>query len=126
MQPFLQDQRQILAELASVVGISRVSVHRFQGVPGREGNFVQRAPHLLLSDLSATPLPDDYVPEPVFLRDWLEFAAWLANDLQAWAVALTPLPVGVYPPALRQRVPVLSWDRSTSVQSARRALAGAI
>jgi hypothetical protein len=124
MEPFLQDQRQLLFELKKVAGLSRVSENRFRGFPERRGNFLKGVPHLILSDLGAMRLPDDYLPDAVAVDAWIEFAGWVQDHLDSRLVVLTPLPVKKYPMPLRKAAIMLNWDRKTSVQTARQALAG--
>lgn len=124
MEPFLQDQRQLLFELRRVAGVSRVSESRFRAFPERRGNFLKGVPHLILSDLGAMQLPDDYLPDAVAGEAWIEFAGWVRDRLDSRMVVLTPLPVKKYAPLLRKAATVLYWDRRTNVQTTRQALAG--
>ena len=123
MEPFNQDQNQLITELANVAGLSRVTLRKFRGVPERDVSFVRGAPHLLLSDLGRIPIPEEVGPMLVTENEFLHFAHWVRQDLEAPVVALTPLPVCRYSDELRAAVTLLCWDRQTSVQSARRAVA---
>jgi hypothetical protein len=124
MEPFIQDQRQLLSDLQKVAGHWRVSEKRFRGLPERSGNFVKGAPHLVLSDLGAMPLPDDYLAEPVTPASWMEFARWVHDRLDGRMVVLTPVPPRKYDVRLRKAATLLYWDRRTNVQTTRKALAG--
>ena len=126
MEPFLQDQRQLLFELKKVAGVSRVSESRFRGFPERRGNFLKGVPHLILSDLGAMRLPDDYLPDAVAAEAWIEFAGWVRDHLDSHMVVLTPLPIKNYSVPLRKAAILLYWDRKTNVQTTRQALAGVL
>jgi hypothetical protein len=120
MQPFLQDQRHLLTALRRVAGAFRVSVARFRIIPDLASFFAPGQPHLILSDLGRTPLPEDTLGPPANLDDWQSFAHKVRNDLGGRLVALTPWPVTDYPAKIRRSMTLLSWDRTTSVQDARR------
>jgi hypothetical protein len=125
MQPFIQDQKQLLAALFNVAGASRVTVKSFRGVPNRDGSFVTGAPHLVLSDLGAIDVPEEYSPERATPAEWIGFGQWISSDLQSRVIALSPLPIQSYVSDLRRAITVLCWDRGTSLQTVRRAMAGA-
>jgi hypothetical protein len=126
MELFSQDQGHVLRGLLNVAGASRVSVRKFIGTPDREGSFVRGAPHLVLTDLGKTVLPRGVSGEPTRDEDWIQFARWVKQDLGARAVVLTPQSPRKLPVALRKELLILSWDRRTSVQTARRAIAGVV
>jgi hypothetical protein len=124
MEPFIQDQRQLVSDLQKVAGRWRVNERKFRGLPEQSGSFIKGAPHLVLSDLGAMPLPDDYLADPVTSEDWMEFAAWVHDRLDGRVVVLTPVPTRKYAVQLRRAATLLYWDRKTSVQTTRKALAG--
>jgi hypothetical protein len=124
MQPFTLDQKQLLSDLRRVAGASRVDVRSFQGFPRREGVFVHGTPHVVLSDLSHIPLPEDCGRNLTSPVDWLEFVAWVRAELQARVIILTPCPPQEYDADLRQAATILLWDRSTNVRTALRSLQG--
>jgi hypothetical protein len=116
MEPFYQDQGQLVAELINVVGNSRLQVINTDSVPSVD-SFVPAVPHLILSDLGVTAMPDE-IPRST-PQMWAEFAALVANQFTSEVVALVPRAVEDYPPAVRAAIRIVQWDRPTSVQTVR-------
>ena len=126
MEPYIQDQHQVLSILRQVAGISRVDMRKFRGLPERSGRFVRGAAHLVLSDLGSIQLPETYPAEWVTTEDWVDFATWVRDELEARVIVLTPIPVRNYALPIRNAATLLYWDRKTNVQSVRRAVAGVL
>ncbi len=116
MEPFYQDQAQILLALKHVVGESRLWVVETEQAP-RLGDFVPGAPHLMLSDLGLTEVPDE-APRSA-PRLWAAFATRIAEEFGSPSIALVPRPAEAYPDSVRAAMRVISWDRLTSVQTVR-------
>lgn len=130
MTPFAQDCARLRRDVARVVG-DRVEVVRFVGCPGRGVGAGVRprdryqpppmpAPVLLVTDfgLGRPVLGGD----PVDAREWLDFAELLKPE-RSGPVAIVPYPLSRIPAALTAAFNVVEWDRTTTIQSARRARA---
>jgi hypothetical protein len=120
LQPFVEDQIQIAAQLRHVVGPSRLTVRTTNGVPPRSAEAMAGVPHLVLSDLGAVSVAGE--PPPDSPDAWADWAEWVGAELGGTVVALVPARVSGYPDRLRRVVRLLPWDRATSVQTVRRAL----
>jgi hypothetical protein len=117
MEPFYQDQAQVLLALKHVVGESRLWVVETEQTP-RLDDFVPGAPHLMLSDLGLTEVPDE-APRST-PRLWAAFAARIAEEFGSPSIALVPRPAEAYADSVHAAIRVISWDRPTSVQTVRR------
>ena len=134
MAPFRQDVERTLARLAALLPDDRVSRLSFVGCPtrgcrlqGRRGLRPWRPPEagsgvLVLSDLGIAQA------EPLSARgtddEWLRFAAQ-ARAAGVQLRALVPYPSARWPAALASALHPVVWDRRTSVDKVRKAVAAA-
>lgn len=123
MQPFVTDQAHLVTELHNAVGTVRLNVLRTTGVPPPLPDLIPGVPHLVLSDLGVRQVPEETAPDPP--RLWAEWAATIAREYDSRVIAFVPGPLDPYPPELQRVCAMVCWDRGTSVQNVRRALAGA-
>jgi hypothetical protein len=116
MLPFRRDQDDLLAWLPLVVGSDRLTVDFFRGLPRPDPmEQVMSRPILLLSALGYAAGRHFY--EDALSSEWIELARQSRRSGSGHLIALVPYSVSRYPEALRREVLILSWDRSTSVQS---------
>jgi hypothetical protein len=129
MMPYRRDADPLIARLEQVLGAERIQRWRFDGIPDlvfTSSKLRQRpyapppagTPVVVLSDLGIRDLRELRVGRA---------AAWLAFARRVRAagcplVALAPYPARDWPPALARAIPIVSWDRATTVGDVRRAL----
>ncbi|MEU8817107.1 trypsin-like peptidase domain-containing protein [Actinoplanes sp. NPDC048796] len=128
MRPFVNDQDEVVQRLERIAGPDGFEVLRFATTPldppgagpGPVWTWRQYRPPLtgqpviVLSDLGACA-PAGRRAE--VQNRWRLFAGRLRESGHQ-VVALAPLPTRRYPPALRAVLPILTWDRGTSVADA--------
>ncbi|HET6483875.1 MAG TPA: hypothetical protein VFG35_28060, partial [Actinoplanes sp.] len=121
MQPFLDDQRQVLHALHRLIGREGLEVLRFAGTPLDEpgagpGPVWTWRPYrppiddrrvLVLSDLGGGPGHRD---RGAVQDRWLRFAALFRHGERP-LVALVPVPAERLPAGLRAGLPMVTWDR---------------
>ncbi|MEV0220068.1 hypothetical protein [Streptomyces sp. NPDC050704] len=124
MQPFRRDQNQLLERIRAVVGPSLVEVGYFSGAPqrgtGPGARWTRTAyappesgrPVLLLSDLGLGG-PSD-APRRGTREDWEHFVG-LVTLAGCGVVALSPYPARRWPRWMTSLLPLVSWDRTTTV-----------
>jgi hypothetical protein len=131
MRPFVADQQEVVRALERLAGPDGFEVLRFAVTPldrpgaGPGPRWTWRAyrpplagqPVVVLSDLGAGAR---YTDRPGIQTRWQRFAGLLC-EAGCQVVALAPIPVKRYPSALRHALPILTWDRSTTVAEAVRA-----
>jgi hypothetical protein len=128
MMPFAQDCARLRRDVARVVGGS-VRVMRFVGCPSRGVGAGARprdryrppplpTPVLLVTDLGLGR--PEFNGDPADVGEWLDFAELLKPE-RPRPVAVVPYPLDRIPRALAAALSVVEWDRTTTIQSVRRA-----
>jgi hypothetical protein len=131
MRPFVADQQEVVRALERLAGPDGFDVLRFAVSPldppgaGRGPRWTWRPyrpplagqPVVVLSDLGACAR---YTHRAGIQARWQRFAGLLC-EAGSQVVALAPIPVQRYPSALRQVLPILTWDRTTTAAEAVRA-----
>jgi hypothetical protein len=131
MQPFIQDQEQILHWIARVVGKDKATIMGFAGSPLRgAGASLRRewreyrtppanTPVLLLSDLGIhrSSRWSEWADE----AEWLEFVKILSRSGNPLAV-LVPYGPDRWPTALRTAIKIIPWDERTTISRVRSAI----
>jgi len=124
MTPFIRDQIRLHREIVATVGTDRVTTLRFVGCPirgagaGPEPTWshyeppLSKAPVLLLSDLGiGRPMLND---ERAGVREWLTFIR-LVKKAKSPLLAFVPYEASRWPPKLANEIPIIQWDRNTTV-----------
>jgi len=127
MLPFSRDCEWFAAKAREVAGPDVLSIFRFAGSPAggvwREGTFQKKVyspPQagtlvLVLTDLGiARPPHASWATE----GEWAQFARLVAEAGCKLRV-LAPYPKERWPDSLRKAIPIVEWDRSTSLAAAR-------
>ena len=131
MQPFARDQRELVHALIRIVGKSLVKSLAFQACPKRKAGsgpvWTWRpyeppspgTPVLLLSDLGMgrSFSPSSRAP----LSEWVSFAGTLVRR-RCPIIAFVPYPESRWPIRMAWQVAMVPWDRTTSVQTVRKAI----
>lgn len=123
MMPFIRDQIRLHEEILDVVGSDRVKTLRFVGCPTRGAGDGPKdkwstysppltgAPVLLLTDLGiGKPSLSD---ERAGVNEWLEFAH-LVRKAKCPLIAFVPYDESRWPPALKNHMSIIQWDRNTT------------
>jgi len=131
LDPFRDDQRQVVLALDDLLSDDRFEVRYFRGCPSRgvyavgdESARAWRAPSpktpiLMLTDLGlGGPLFEDDVAST---GEWLAFAARASEGGRA-ILALVPYEARRWPRALSRAMRLVHWSERTSVGEVRRAL----
>lgn len=128
MEPFYQDQMDLIASLEHLVGSESLQIRYFSGTPahrvwsaGGAEILPYRPPErpravLILTDLGRGAPTKDL--NPATPADWQAFAALFVRT-PALPLVLTPYAASL-DESLPSDFPVLLWDRPTRVQEARR------
>ena len=133
MRPFAGDQTQVVAQVQAVVGTQRTSVTYFADAPGRgagsgppRGWRPYKPPErgtrvLVLSDFGiGGPRLYGQRSQP---EEWRELVGDLRRE-ECDAVALLPVPPDRWPPWLSALLPLVCWDRTTTVGTISSSLRG--
>jgi hypothetical protein len=126
MVPFARDQRQLIAAAFRVIGKDRCRVLRFVGTPGR-GVWAARdaaAPYMASPDSRVLIVTDlglaaSFDGTAASAQEWRRWALTL-RSAGARPVALVPYPSPRWPPAIRGALPIVLWDRPSSLLHIRR------
>jgi hypothetical protein len=123
MEPFIKDQARLHQEIMNVVGSDRVTTLRFVGCPTRAAGSgphetwskyeppLTGSPVLLLTDLGiGRPRLSD---ERSGVSEWLNFAQ-LLKKFKCPLIAFVPYGESRWPPALRNHMSIIQWDRNTT------------
>ena len=121
MDAFAEDVDQLVADLERVVGRDAVRVSGFVGRPAlglaelgpRRGTRV-----LILTDLGVSTLAG---PDEIGRKRWVELAD-LVRTTQAQVTVLVPWPPDDPRAAVASGLPLVTWDRATSVAQVLRAV----
>jgi hypothetical protein len=128
MDPFAQDQDDLAGRLRRTVGEDRVELLRFSGCPTRGAGAGPRhtwhayeppsagKPVILLTDLGVAMVP--LATDRADAGEWRAFAA-LIRAAGCPLAAFVPYPSTRIPMALRRALPVIPWDRRTSIGAVR-------
>jgi hypothetical protein len=131
MEPFARDQVELLRDIRSVVGRSAVERVSFRNAPTRgalpAGQRRWQAytpppagtPVLAVTDLGIGGPP--VYPARAQSGEWVDLAAQLGRRGSA-LVALVPYPPSRWPPQVAAAVPVVTWDRKTTLSAVLTAL----
>lgn len=119
MEPFFQDQAQIVDALLRTVGEARLEVRECQGVPYEALEQPPRVPHLVLSDLGIRKV--EGARRTSTPAGWASLGVRVREVLGADMVVLTPSSVHRYSPEVKAALTIVTWDRATSVRSLSRA-----
>lgn len=124
MRPFAGDQAQVVAQVRTAVGTQRTSVRYFSDAPGRGAGPGPRRTWrtyeppehgtrvLVLSDFGlGGPRLDGHRSQP---EEWRRLVGDLRR-LECDAVGLLPVPADRWPPWLSALMPLICWDRTTTV-----------
>lgn len=129
---FHQDRQVLLESIADVVGES-LEVLRSRDFPDRAGKGAMHAwtayqpppPHTPVLVVSALGVYGQMKGEETSdaslktsLERWLELAELLSRQ-SSLLLILTPTPQDYYPQAVRSRLELLEWDRTTHARDAR-------
>lgn len=129
MVPFADDRERLAAELTRVIGVNAIHVLRFEGTPmdmvetgadGTRRTYVPPpvgTPVVLVTDLGLGRPPHE-IRRPSTLG-WRAFCTTV-QSAGCPLLALVPYPPDRVPPALRDDLGVVQWDRSTTVRGVRR------
>ncbi|WP_437941088.1 hypothetical protein [Sorangium sp. So ce341] len=131
MVPFLRDEAELVERVQRVVGAEATAVLRFEQNPLVAGPGPRRlwrpytppaagTPVLVLSDLGIGGQALDEVDPTTAWLDFIEIVGRAGCPL----VGFVPAPPGRWPAALVGRMALLSWDRTTTVADAARAVRG--
>lgn len=131
MDPFLEDQQQIVDALDDILADDRLDVFYFAGCPGRGIGTGSRAewvpwtapppgvPVVVLTDLGiGGPVLDDDRAGPA---EWLRFARQVRSQGHP-LIALVPYEASRWPPALARDLVVIHWSERTTVGAVRRTI----
>jgi hypothetical protein len=131
MQPFARDQDELVGTIRGVVGGDATAVLEFRGCPtwgagtgpvwdwGPYTPPGPRTPVLILSDLGIAR--HTACGERASVGEWLAFARGLARQ-PCPVIAFVPYPEDRWPRRIAREVVLVPWDRSTSIQTVRRAV----
>ncbi len=122
LRPYALDQTQLLSRIREVVGREIVQAMTFIGCPSRvlqADGFGETAyqpprrgtPILVLTDFGVSAA--GIRGRDASLAEWLQFLA-AGREAGCPVVALAPYPAERIPPAIRQAIAVVTWDRSTT------------
>lgn len=121
MDAFTEDAEVFLETLRGAAGHDAVRVGGFIGAPAtalHEMGVHRGTAVLVLTDLGLSPLAG---PDERGSARWLELAA-LTRRRGARATLLVPWPERRWPPEIKARLALATWDRSTSVGQVLRAV----
>jgi hypothetical protein len=113
MEPFSSDVAELILALRAVAGETKVFHRRFTVLP--PGNEPGTSPVLIVSDFGLIDQPGR--------QDWATVAEWIATiraireSGAGRLLGLIPVPPSRWPPRLRSAIPLISWDRSSSLRS---------
>lgn len=134
MEPFAADVRRFPAELTAALGAESFAPIWFRDAPAADAVWPAdsdvpkryRAPSPGGRALAVTAfgVRGGLQASPATIETWLRFEAHLRTQ-KVPLVALTPLSPRLRPRALVQRIPMITWDRNTTVRETTRALARA-
>lgn len=123
MQPFLDDQAQLVAALRLILRDDCVSVGYFESLPdepdvrfqpGTERAASPFAPVLVVSDFGVIHSPGRRWALP---QEWLDYFRRERQRGAAGIFAMSPFGRARLPKTLRGQVVLLEWDRGTSVRT---------
>jgi hypothetical protein len=129
MEPFARDATELIEALRRVAGKSQVEVLGFNGFPAIAGAgptrkwTTYRPPTdgravLVLTDLGISPVPTDPANVP---ERWIDLAtSW--RQAGASVAVLVPYPARRWPAGLGAALPLVEWDRGTTVASVRQTM----
>jgi hypothetical protein len=128
MQPFARDQWELVGQLRRLFGPERTDVQQFAYAPLRGAGPGPRwtwrpyrppqpdARVLVLSNFGIGGPPLDYLASD--RTEWEEFIEQVTRRGFSM-VGFVPYPPARWPAWLRARIPLISWDRGTTVSTAR-------
>jgi len=123
MEPFIKDQVRLHQEIVNVVGSDRVTTLRFVGCPTRAAGTgpqetwssyqppSNNAPVLLLTDLGIGR--PKLSAERSGVSEWVNFAH-IVKKAKCPLIAFVPYVETRWPPALRNLIAIIQWDRNTT------------
>jgi hypothetical protein len=131
MDPFLEDQRQIIDALDDILANDRLDVRYFAGCPGRGVGTGARdewipwtppargVPVVVLTDLGiGGPVMDEDRATPA---EWLRFAHRVQAEGHA-LIALVPYEASRWPAAVARDIVLIHWSERTTVGAVRRTM----
>jgi hypothetical protein len=125
MQPFGRDQQDLISRVRRLIGPERVDVRRFAYAPSRGTGTGPRwtwrpfrtpptgTAMLVLSNFGIGGPPADYLRSE--RGEWEEFL----DGLEHQVIGFVPYPKPRWPSWLRARLPLVCWDRGTTVSTIR-------
>jgi hypothetical protein len=129
MIPLIADTRQLLERVRRIVGPA-VTAYHFDGRPQSVGAWLggtgpadplqTRRAVLAITNFGLFG-PELGLRPSLLEREWLELAARLRRG-RCPIVALVPLETRLVPASLRRHIPVIEWDRSTTMAEVARAV----